>query len=180
MARPPPAPASGPQGAASRNAGIWNAQGMSRRQGARALFRFCFHSAWSWWNLRRAAFSALESAPDFDAALPSHGGSARRAKAWRRSQPGPPGFRFAPFSLRKRTGRWQGASGPACSSNPPFLRIDLQRLCLLASVQHGECVACAKTGRRARPSVAILNFQSVKTVSKGCGADMAQTKRSKT
>lgn len=78
---------------------------MSRRQGARALFRFCFHSVWSWWNLRRAAFSALESAPDFDAALPSHGGSARRAKAWRRSQPGPPGFRFAPFSLRKRARR---------------------------------------------------------------------------
>ena len=148
---------------------------MSRRQGARALFRFCFHSAWSWWNLRRAAFSALESAPDFDAALPSHGGSAGRAKAWRRSHPGPPGFRFAPFSLRKRAGRRQGASGPARSPNPPFLKIDLQRLCLLASVRHGECVACARTGRRARPSRSHPQFpigqDRLKRMRRGYGAD---------
>ena len=148
---------------------------MSRRQGARALFRFCFHSAWSWWNLRRTAFSALESAPDFDTALPSHGGSARRAKAWRRSQPGPPGFRSAPFSLRKRAGRRQGASGPACSSNPPFLRIDLQRLCLLASVQHGGMRCLRQDGQtcqaqRSHPQFPI-GQDRLKRMRRGYGAD---------
>ena len=37
----------------------------------------------------------------------------------------------------------------------------------------------AKAGRRARPSAAIIDSQSVKTVSKGGSADMMQAKESK-
>lgn len=84
-------------------------------------------------------------------------------------------FRSAPFSLRKRAGRRQGANGPACSLNPPFLRIDLQRLCLLASVQHGGMRCLRQDGQtcqaqRSHPQFPI-GQDRLKRMRRGYGAD---------